>query len=242
MVNSDILYITGAGVSTESGIPTYRGNDGYWTVGSRNYTPQQMATHEMYQTNPLEFLRWCYRQVAIYRHNEPNDVHYWLANKNLITQNVDGLDTKAGNQNYISIHGQLNKVTLYLSEDKQTDIIDAPWDDVDESNLDESLLDLFRISKEGPIVGQSYKPLVLLFDEEYTDLYGISKAEHHMCTCSKMIFMGTSFSVGITQLALMIASDRNIPIEVVDPDPQELIYDNIIYHRMTAKQYIMTLE
>jgi NAD-dependent deacetylase len=38
------LYITGAGVSAESGIPTFRGKDGYWTIGSKNYTPQEMAT------------------------------------------------------------------------------------------------------------------------------------------------------------------------------------------------------
>ena len=40
----DELYITGAGVSASSGIPTFRGNDGFWTVGSVNYTPQEMAT------------------------------------------------------------------------------------------------------------------------------------------------------------------------------------------------------
>ena len=40
----DELYITGAGVSASSGIPTFRGNDGFWTVGSKNYTPQEMAT------------------------------------------------------------------------------------------------------------------------------------------------------------------------------------------------------
>ena len=42
------LFITGAGVSSESGIPTFRGKDGFWTIGSENYTPQEMATREMY--------------------------------------------------------------------------------------------------------------------------------------------------------------------------------------------------
>ena len=54
----NILYITGAGVSAESGIPTFRGNDGFWTIGSVNYTPQEMATRHMYQNNPEEFLLW----------------------------------------------------------------------------------------------------------------------------------------------------------------------------------------
>ena len=46
------LFITGAGVSASSGIPTFRGNDGFWTVGSENYTPQEMATRWMYENNP----------------------------------------------------------------------------------------------------------------------------------------------------------------------------------------------
>ena len=48
------LYITGAGVSAASGIPTFRGEDGFWTIGSKNYTPMEMATRAMYQNNPRE--------------------------------------------------------------------------------------------------------------------------------------------------------------------------------------------
>ena len=43
-ISGKTLYITGAGVSADSGIPTFRGEDGYWTIGSANYTPQEMAT------------------------------------------------------------------------------------------------------------------------------------------------------------------------------------------------------
>ena len=53
-MTKNTLYITGAGVSAESGIPTFRGNDGFWTIGSVNYTPQEMATRHMYQKNPKE--------------------------------------------------------------------------------------------------------------------------------------------------------------------------------------------
>ncbi|WP_304439224.1 Sir2 family NAD-dependent protein deacetylase, partial [Oleiphilus sp. HI0117] len=90
------LYITGAGVSAESGIPTFRGEDGFWTIGSKNYTPMEMATRRMYTENPVEFLSWYYHRFATYRHHGPNEVHHWLADKNLITQNIDGLDGKAG--------------------------------------------------------------------------------------------------------------------------------------------------
>ena len=96
MINS--IFITGAGVSNDSGIPTFRGNDGFWTIGSVNYTPQEMATRKMYCENPSEFLLWYYKRFASYRHVQPNETHFWLSDKNLITQNIDGLDGKAGNK------------------------------------------------------------------------------------------------------------------------------------------------
>ncbi|MDT2076613.1 MAG: Sir2 family NAD-dependent protein deacetylase, partial [Planktomarina sp.] len=86
-----ILYITGAGVSAESGIPTFRGRDGFWTVGSQNYTPQEMATRQMYLSHPDEFLLWYFKRFASYRPIKPNAVHHWLADKRLVTQNIDGL-------------------------------------------------------------------------------------------------------------------------------------------------------
>ena len=52
------LFITGAGVSAGSGIPTFRGSDGFWTIGSVNFTPQEMATRKMYEDNPIQFLLW----------------------------------------------------------------------------------------------------------------------------------------------------------------------------------------
>ncbi|MCP4058342.1 MAG: sirtuin, partial [Pseudoalteromonas sp.] len=68
------LYITGAGVSAASGIPTFRGEDGFWTIGSKNYTPMEMATRAMYQNNPREFLAWYYNRFAAYRNHGPNEV------------------------------------------------------------------------------------------------------------------------------------------------------------------------
>ena len=77
MVEDNTLYITGAGVSAESGIPTFRGQDGLWTVGSQNYTPQEMATRQMYLSHPDEFLLWYFKRFASYLHIKPNAVHPW---------------------------------------------------------------------------------------------------------------------------------------------------------------------
>ncbi len=236
------LYITGAGVSAESGIPTFRGKDGHWTIGSKNYTPQEMATRAMYQNNPVEFLSWYYHRFARYRHYKPNDVHHWLADKNLITQNIDGLDGKAGNMNYIAIHGRVDQMTLFHDQQGPTaNIISTPWDKVNEDNEVESLLELFQITNM-PKLNKSFKPYVLLFDELYTELYRISEACQRIKEADRIIFMGTSFSVNITYMALEIALEQNIPIEIVDPKPVNITYPNATIHTMKASAYINKVE
>lgn len=231
------LYITGAGVSAESGIPTFRGEDGFWRIGSKNYTPMEMATRAMYMNKPDEFLAWYYHRFATYRHHGPNDVHTWLADKNLITQNIDGLDGKAGNENYISIHGRLDKMTLFHEQGEPVDIISTPWDEVNEDSITQSLFSIFNINEQ-PELNHSFKPYVLLFDEFYTNLYGIDNAIERMEQADKMIFMGTSFSVNITNMAMDIAMKNNIEVEVVDPEPYILPYAKVIYHKMSALEFI----
>ena len=252
------LYITGAGVSSESGIPTFRGADGFWTIGSENYTPQEMATRHMYLNNPEQFLLWYFKRFAKYRNAEPNEVHRWLADKNLITQNIDGLDGKAGNNTYIPIHGRLDKVTVFAEEGEDTLVFDAPWDKISylennyendaktDNSLIKTLIEYFKIEKDNrqkysPTLGYSLKPFVLLFDEIYTDLYKISEAQQRMMDANKMVFMGTSFSVNITAMALRVASANLIDIEIVDPNPVDVSYKNATYFEMSALEYVESL-
>ena len=249
------LYITGAGVSSDSGIPTFRGTDGFWTIGSKNYTPQEMATRHMYLNNPEQFLLWYFKRFAKYRNAKPNSVHRWLADKNLITQNIDGLDGKAGNNNYIPIHGRLDKVTVFAEEDENTLVVNAPWDKISdlgfthendpiyEGSLIKTLMECFKIKKNNkqkytPILGHSLKPFVLLFDEIYTNLYKIDEAQQRMIDANKMIFMGTSFSVNITAMALRIAAIKSIDVEIIDPTPIDVGYKNATYFEMSALEYV----
>ncbi|MEL6348094.1 MAG: Sir2 family NAD-dependent protein deacetylase, partial [Myxococcota bacterium] len=53
-----IVFLTGAGISAESGIPTFRGPGGYWTVGSDVYKPQEIGTWAFFKDNPFEVWRW----------------------------------------------------------------------------------------------------------------------------------------------------------------------------------------
>ena len=294
------LYVTGAGVSADSGIPTFRGEDGYWTIGSANYTPQEMATRRMYEGDPGQFLLWYYRRFAAYRDVPPNDVHRWLADRcnarvdgkaraRLITQNIDGLDGRAGNRDYVCIHGRLDRMTVYDDQDRlhhaaaahgnilASDVlVPAPWDDVpaalqetgaasddpDRATDAEMMAALYHLCRiDGgesgggargggasgggpyqPAMGASLKPWVLLFDEYYTDLYRMSTAEAWLAEAERMVFIGTSFSVNITAIALRTAIARGVPVEIVDPQPIDLGIPpemaDITYHRMTAREWV----
>ncbi len=245
------LYITGAGVSAESGIPTFRGEDGYWTIGSANYTPQKMATRKMYLTQPDEFLLWYFIRFAAYRDIKPNSVHKWLADKKLITQNIDGLDRKAGNKSFIPIHGSIDKVTRFHGQNAVPELEDAPWEEIqtefnkndDTKYLKRLLLDAFKISVKtlSPEPKISLKPFVLLFDEYYSELYKVSKAEQMFNQAVNFIFMGTSFSVNITNMALQTALARGCTISIVDPKPIDLKIAGVNYITMTAQNYIQSV-
>merc|ERR1719379_114600 len=93
-----VVVLTGAGVSAESGIPTFRGSDGFWTVGSENYRPQELATWEKFNEMPEELWRWYQYRWGICTKANPNPGHYALAELEglvegditLVTQNIDG--------------------------------------------------------------------------------------------------------------------------------------------------------
>ena len=184
----------------------------------------------------------------------PNKVHSWLNNKKLITQNIDGLDGKAGNKDYIAIHGRLDKVTFYHEQGRHVEISDASlWDIVmkecpdeeDKQKLSKVLLNIFKISshtKNQPEKMKSLKPFVLLFDEFYTNIYRMDEAENWIQNAKKkIVFLGTSFSVNITSIFLNIGISNNSLIEVVDPNPINLDLENINYYKMTAEEYINSL-
>ena len=63
-----------------------------------------------------------------------------------------------------------------------------------------------------------------------------------MIRADKIVFMGTSFSVNITQMALEIARQFEIPIEVVDPNPTHILHNDVTYHTMTALEYISQMD
>jgi len=108
-----VVVITGAGTSAESGIPTFRGEDGLW----ENYRAEELATPWAFEKNPELVWRWYDWRRGIIAKAKPNPGHLTIAEMEryypkftLITQNVDGLHRKAGNKHVIEIHGNLWRV------------------------------------------------------------------------------------------------------------------------------------
>ena len=105
-----ITVLTGAGISAESGIPTFRGSDGLWN----NLNPQDIATPEAYNNDPKLVWEWYDWRRRIIDKASPNHGHLALAEIErqkekftLITQNIDGLHQVAGSQNIIELHGNI---------------------------------------------------------------------------------------------------------------------------------------
>ena len=108
-----IAVLTGAGISAESGVPTFRGPDGLW----RNFRAEELATPEAFESDPPLVWEWYNWRRELIAPIEPNPAHYALVEIErgspqftLITQNIDGLHSKAGSRNVLEIHGNIWKV------------------------------------------------------------------------------------------------------------------------------------
>lgn len=106
-----VCVITGAGVSSESGIPTFRGKEGYW----KTFSPEVLASRDGFSQNPQLVWEWYLHRQKICSEAMPNPSHDTIAkmeqffpNFLLVTQNVDGLHKKAGSQKFVEIHGNLH--------------------------------------------------------------------------------------------------------------------------------------
>lgn len=108
--SQNIVFFGGAGVSTESGIPDFRSQDGLYSQEWK-YPPETIISRSFFNANPTEFYRF-YRKKLIVKNVQPNIAHIQLAKmeqcgklKAIITQNIDGLHQKAGSKNVFELHG-----------------------------------------------------------------------------------------------------------------------------------------
>ena len=110
--SGSIVFFGGAGVSTESGIPDFRGTGGLYHQ-QYDYPPETILSHTFFERNPEEFFRF-YRDKMLFLDAQPNAAHRKLAEweaagklQAVITQNIDGLHQKAGSRRVLELHGSV---------------------------------------------------------------------------------------------------------------------------------------
>mgnify|MGYP001168302041 CR=1 FL=1 len=113
----DIVVLTGAGISADSGVPTFRGQDGLW----RNFRAEDLATPEAFERDPRLVWEWYNWRRELIATKSPNPAHHTVVelerrcrNFWLITQNVDGLHRDAGSRKLSEIHGNIWMVRCTL--------------------------------------------------------------------------------------------------------------------------------
>jgi len=228
-----ITVLTGAGISAESNIPTFRGPEGFWTVGSKEYHPQEMATYQMFMQNPDEVWKWYLYRLGICRKADPNKGHLALVEMEkffqdrftLITQNVDGLHLRAGNslENTYQIHGNIFFTrcayectsTIYPIPKNLRAI--TKGEDIDESQRKLLLC---------PECGRYARPHVLWFDEVYNEkFYHYHSSINVAGKTELLIIVGTS---GATNLPNMVAWEvKNHNGIILDINIEENPFSNL---------------
>ena len=195
-----VVVLTGAGMSAESGLPTFRGVDGYW----KNHRVEELASPQGFARDPLTVWRWYNERILVYRNAQPNAGHFALAQletlvpaTTIATQNVDSLHARAGSKNVLELHGHLREArctgcdaTLPLA-----------------NGLDESLID--------HACGGRFRPQVVWFGEALPPEIW-ARAEDAAARADVILVVGTSAQV-YPAAALALQNERAFVSEI-NPD------------------------
>ncbi|MGE0709180.1 MAG: NAD-dependent deacetylase [Planctomycetota bacterium] len=220
-----LVAITGAGVSLASGIPTFRGSDpgAVWANDV-----MEMGTLRFFRRDPVESWRWYLHRFSKTLDARPNPAHEALARLErwqeregrflLVTQNIDTLHAQAGSRALVEVHGRADRVRCPAPGCEhgaprgslpRADLDLAPFlADPDEAHLPRC-----------PACGDVLRQHVLWFDEYYQshEDYQWERVLHASEHADLLLLVGTSCSVGVTELFLRAAQLRRIPVVLVDP-------------------------
>ena len=179
-----VAVLTGAGISAESGVPTFRGQDGLW----KQYRVESLATPEAFERDPALVWEWYDWRRGLIAPVEPNAGHRVLAGWErlfgdfaVITQNVDGLHAKAGSRNVVELHGNIWKLRC-TKEGTVEEVRETP---------------LPRLPPVCPSCGSLRRPHIVWFGEAL-DPDVLDRAAEISRSCQVMFVLGTS---GIVQPA-----------------------------------------
>lgn len=203
MTRQHIVFLTGAGISVESGLSTFRGKDGMWNNKDWRY----YASVEGLYNEPqkfLDFYNWRRQKLS---EVEPNQAHCLIAELEkkyqvtVITQNVDNLHERAGSSHVIHIHGELAKVCSSKNRMDPQCIRDYP------------LTTPIQLGDDAGD-GSQMRPFVVLFGEY---VQGMKEAEDIVSHADIFVVVGTSLAV-YPAANLIRYAYKNVPKYVIDPN------------------------
>lgn len=222
-----LYFFTGAGVSAESGIPTYRDVvDGLWY----NHKIEDVATSKALQKDPQRVFDFFNAMTKRLREHEPNAAHVAIAELEkkhsvvVVTQNVDDLHEQAGSTNVIHLHGNLSQMrstpklgrskTQYYPYDRDIKIGDLADD------------------------GTQLRPHVVLFGEQVPNMI---RAKNEIDDSDALVIVGTTLEVfPASSIVECFLHDRK-PIYYIDPNPNQDYRDRINYIAKKASEGMLEL-
>lgn len=220
------VALTGAGISTPSGIPDFRSRDsGLW----ERYDPMEVASFVGFKQNPEAFYDWIRPLLDTIMAAQPNAAHQALAQleaygplEAVITQNIDMLHQKAGSKNVLEVHGHLREVTcLRCYAIYQTAVV-----------LDDYLA-TGQVPR-CPACGGVLKPNVILFGE-LLPVSILNQARRHTRTCDVMLAAGSSLEVAPAGDLPLLAKQAGARLIIVNWSATHLDYlADVVIHANVA--------
>lgn len=226
-----IVVLTGAGMSAESGVPTFRDtHTGYWA----QFDPQEMASEPGFRAHPERVWRWYSYRRELIGQVQPNAGHFALAEYArvhpgkllLITQNVDGLHQRAGHSDAICLHG---------------DIMRNQWLDQPKSCCD--MAQVLERAGEPPsclVCGNMLRPGVVWFGE-HLPVDALAQAEVATNACDVMLVVGTSGVVYPAAGLVFQAHQRGARVVILNPEVTQLDMLARAVLRLPAAQVLPSL-
>lgn len=226
-----IVVLTGAGMSVESGLSTFRDAGGLW----ENYPVERVATHEGWEANP-NYVNDFYNMLRVkYKDVQPCEGHRLLAEMEkdydvtVVTQNVDALHEAAGSTKVIHLHGEMMKMCSSRDVDNPRYHITLPHEGFGETGLEVP-------HDEKADDGSLLRPFIVFFGENVPNLYDAAQMAQQ---ADVFVIIGTSLNVypaaGLVQYA-----PQGVPIYLIDPK-DVAAKSNVIHIKCGASEGVKRL-
>lgn len=224
MKNKNIVVLTGAGISAESGISTFRDSGGLW----EKYKIEDVATPEGFAKNPSLVLDFYNKRRRECLKAQPNKAHYLLAtledrfDVSIITQNVDDLHERAGSSNVLHLHGELMKARS-STDPNNIQLLEAIDPDI-------------KLGDESSD-GSQLRPHIVWFGEPVPK---IEEASRIVEIADILLIVGTSLNVYPAAGLINFVDNSSVPIYLIDPNKVDVSHTNVFFIRDIASKGIET--